>query len=116
MGFDRIKQILNQGLDAWETAKGPADLSRHAPNFGKPSWATKAALLAAVGHGKRLIQPEVIGTPGVPGSGKGNLSNLVIDLRTGFNGPPTRMPEGGPFIPDSQIQEIEDWINGGCPD
>jgi hypothetical protein len=26
------------------------------------------------------------------------------------------MPLGGPFIPDLEIQEIEDWINAGCPD
>jgi hypothetical protein len=26
------------------------------------------------------------------------------------------MPHGGPYIPDAEIQEIEDWINAGCPD
>jgi hypothetical protein len=110
MGFARVKEILDQGIATWQTAPGndnPADLSGHGSTF---SWATKAALLAAVGHGKRLIQPEVIG------NGKGSQANLVLDLRTGISGPATRMPQGGPFIPDSQIQEIEDWINARCPD
>jgi hypothetical protein len=110
MGFDRVRQILDQGIATWQTAPGndnPADLSGHGSTF---SWATKAALLAAVGHGNRLIQPGVIG------NGKGNQANLIIDLRTGLSGPASRMPQGGPFIPDPQIQEIEDWINAGCPD
>jgi hypothetical protein len=110
MGFMRVKKILDQGIATWEGALGndnPADLSGHGNSF---SWATKVALLAAVGHGKRLIQPEVIG------NGKGNQANLIVDLRTGINGPASRMPHRGPFIPDAQIQEIEDWVNAGCPD
>jgi hypothetical protein len=110
MGFARVKTILDQGIATWQAAPGnhnPAHLSGHGNTF---SWATKVALLAAAGHGKRLIDPALIG------NGKGNQTNLIIDLRTGINGPATRMPEGGPFIPDAQIQEIEDWINSGCPD
>jgi len=104
MGFARVKQILDQAMVTWQNANGAADLSGHGPTF---SWATKAALLAAVGHGKQLIQPEVIG--------KGNQANLIIDLRTGF--PATgQMPLGGPFIADAEVQEIEDWVNAGCPD
>jgi len=109
MGFARVKWILDNGISTWQSTPGndnPADLSGHGPTF---SWATKPALLAAFGHGKQLIQPSVIG------NGTANLANLIIDLRTGF--PATgRMPLGGPYIPDSQIQEIEDWINVGCPD
>ena len=112
MGFTRVKEILDQGIATWQAAPGndnPVDLSGHGNTF---SWATKAALLAAVGYGWRLIQPEVIG------NGKGSHANLIIDLRTGIgiSGPATRMPQGGPFIPDAQIQEIEDWINARCPD
>jgi hypothetical protein len=106
MGFMRVKQILDQAMVTWQNANGAADLSGHGPTF---AWATKAALLAAVGHGKQLIQPEV------RGNSMGNQANLIIDLRTGF--PATgRMPQGGPFIADAEIQEIEDWINANCPD
>jgi hypothetical protein len=110
VGFARVKAILDQGIATWEHRAGnhaPANLSVHGSTF---SWATKAALLAAEGHGRRLIAPEVIG------NGKGAQAVLVIDLRTGVAGPATRMPHGGPYLPDSQIQEIEDWINAGCPD
>ena len=110
MGFARVKAILDQGIATWERRPGnhtPANLSVHGSTF---SWATKSALLTAEGHGRRLISPDVIG------NGKGAQAVLVIDLRTGVAGPATRMPHGGPYLPDSQIQEIEDWINAGCPD
>lgn len=106
MGFQRIKDILDQGMGTWEKANGAADLSGHGKSF---SWTTKAELLAAVGHNKRLIQPELIG-------GGGDKTNLVIDLRTGITGPKLRMPMGGPFIADAEVQEIVDWIDQGCPD
>lgn len=109
-GFQRVKDILDGAISTWANSPsngGPPDLSGHGPLF---SWTTKAALLAAVGHGNQLIQPDVIG------NGKGNLAHLVIVLRTGLKGPATRMPEGGPYVPDAQIQEIENWINDGCPD
>lgn len=109
MGSGRVKQILEEAITTWQNDpnnENPADLSGHGPTF---KWGTKAELLAAVGHGLRLIQPEVIG------NGKGNQANLMIDLRKGFPGS-GRMPQGGPFIPDPKIQEIEDWINQGCPD
>jgi hypothetical protein len=110
MGFARVKAILDQAIATWQTSAGnhnPANLSVHGSSF---SWATKSALLAAEGHGRRLIDPSVIGVA------KGNQAILVIDLRTGVAGPATRMPHGGPYVPDAQIQEIEDWINAGCPD
>lgn len=104
--FPRIKDILDRGMAAWEAANGPANLAGHGATF---KWTTKAELMAAVGHGKRLIQPELVGSDGTK-------TNLVIDLRTGISSPALRMPKGGPFIPDSEVQEIVDWINQGCPD
>jgi hypothetical protein len=123
MGFARVNQILVDGIVTWQNAPdndNPADFSGHGASFGyspeidpttnePKGWKDKATLLAAVGHGKQLIQPEVIG------NGMGNQANLIIDLRTGFPGA-GRMPLGGPFIADPQIQEIVDWINAGCPD
>jgi mono/diheme cytochrome c family protein len=102
--FDDVKRILDHAMGAWTQQNGPADLTGHGATF---KWDTKANLLAAVGHGKRLIQREVIG------NGRGKEANLVIDLRTGL---PQRMPKGGPFLDEAAIQRIEDWINAGCPD
>ena len=110
MGFARVKEILDQGIANWQSSPpndNPADLSGHGPTF---SWSMKPDLLAAGGHGARLIQPEVIG------NGKGSQANLIIDLRTGLRGTGSRMPKGGPYNPESQVKEIEDWINAGCPD
>jgi hypothetical protein len=110
MGFTRVKQILDDSITAWNNDPnngGAADLSGHGPSF---AWDTKTNLLAAVGHGKRLIQPEMIG------NGQGNNTNLIVDLRTGITSPALRMPKDGPFIPDNQVQEIVDWIDAGCPD
>jgi hypothetical protein len=105
MGFVRVKQILDQAISDWRQVNGDPDLTGHGATF---SWDTKAQLLSAVGHGKRLIQPEVIG------NNQGSKANLIVDLRTGFNG--MRMPRGGPFLADALIQEIVDWIDAGCPD
>jgi hypothetical protein len=106
MGFQRIKQILDNGMSIWTAQNGMPDFSGHGPTF---SWNSKAELLAAFGHGVQLIQPGVIG------NGNGAQANLVVDLRTGVNKMP-RMPKGGPFISDPEIQEIQDWIDAGCPD
>ena len=58
-----------------------------------------------------MIQPEVVGkTPKL-----GQTANIVIDLKTGLNGK-ARMPKGGPFLTDPEIQVIIDWIDAGCPD
>jgi hypothetical protein len=93
-------------MKVWTQANGTPNLGGHGPTF---KWDTKANLLAAVGHGKQLIQGGLAGC----GSGKGKDANLVIDLRKGLR---LRMPRGGPFLDDAAIQRIEDWIDVGCPD
>lgn len=107
MPFDRVREILDNSIVAWEAAKGKSDLSGHGASF---SWATKVALLAAEGHGERLIDPLLIGTD------QASKAKLIVDLRTGIASPAFRMPLKGPFVPDAEIQEIEDWIRDGCPD
>jgi hypothetical protein len=55
MGFARVKQILEDSIAAWTSKNGnKPDLTGHGPTF---LWNTKQELLAAVGHGKRLIPP-----------------------------------------------------------
>jgi hypothetical protein len=106
VNFARVQTILSDAITNWQkdpNNENPADLSGHGASF---SWASREALLAASGHGVKLIQ--------VQGKGQGEKANLVIDLRTGINGQ-NRMPLNGPYIPDSQIQEIVDWIEADCP-
>lgn len=107
--FNDVRAILDGALLAWKNANGDYDLSGHDGGAAPMLWTTKAELLAAWGHGKQLIQPEV------RGNGQGNAANLVIDLRTGFGTPPRRMPDGGPYISDSDIDTIVVWIDAGCP-
>jgi hypothetical protein len=105
VGFAQVKGILESAITTWTAAHGPPDLSQHGASF---SWSSKQELLAAFGHRRQMIQPEVIG------NGQGAQANLIIDLRTGFNG--LRMPKDGPFVSDADIQTIQDWIDAGCPD
>jgi hypothetical protein len=108
--FKDVHDILDDAIKAWTDANGAPDLSGHNTGSAPMVWATKAELLAAWGHGRRLIQPEVIG------NGKGATANLVIDLKTGFGNPPRRMPNGGPYLNDADINTIIAWIDAGCPD
>ena len=111
MTFETVKTILNKALDDWADANGGApDLSRH-NIVGHPTmtWNSAAELRAAWGKNVPLIQPEVVG------NGRGAEANLVIDLRQGLNGKP-RMPDGGPYLAEAEIQVIVDWIDAGCLD
>src|SRR6266849_3246534 len=102
---------VHSWLVAWTLDHGaPPNLSGHGSGWDKTkgAWDTKDKLRQADGHGHgKLIQP------GVCENRKGKEANLVIDLRTGL---PQQMPKGGPFLDETAIQRIEDWINAGCPD
>ena len=46
--------------------------------------------------------------------GRSDLSYLINKLEgTGIG---DRMPQGGPFLPDAEVQVIKDWIAQGAPD
>ena len=49
--------------------------------------------------------------PGLPGE----ETALIISLRKGLGSIP-KMPMGGPFLKEEEIQEIVDWIDGGMPE
>jgi len=106
--FVHVKEILDNAMTDWSTAHGrQPDLSVHGDDsFG---WNTKEQLAKSDGFGNVLIDPMLVG------NGKGNQTNLVIALRTGVPGFP-RMPLGGPFLPDDQIDYIAQWIDEGIPD
>ena len=48
---------------------------------------------------------------GVPAS----ETALVVSLRRGLGSIP-KMPMGGPFLKEEEIQEIEQWIDAGMPE
>jgi hypothetical protein len=111
MTFKIVKDLLDKSLADWAADNGAQpDLSRHA-STGHPQmvWYTAGDLRAAWGKGMPLIQPDVVGKK------RGNEANLVLALRTGVAGKP-RMPLGGPYLTDPEIQEIVDWIDAGCLD
>jgi hypothetical protein len=112
VSFTDVQTILNQAIAAWRTAHNgnDPDLSGHNTGAAPMVWGSKAELLAAIGKGRRLIDPAVIG------NGKGKDANLVIDLKVGFGNPPRRMPLGGPYVSDPDIDTIIAWIDAGCPD
>jgi hypothetical protein len=113
--FIDVKNILDTIIANWTTGNGaPPDLTGvHGPTFG---WDTRAQLLAASAKGKQLIQPEIIGQPGL-----GKTANLIVDLTAGL-APFPRMPLGGldsntgTFLDlnSPEVQTIIAWIEGGC--
>ena len=64
---------------------------------------------------QELAEDEAMGLqfiePGVPAS----ETALIVSLRRGFGSIP-KMPMGGPFLKEEEIQEIERWIDGGMPE
>jgi len=105
--FIRVQAILDQLIEQWARQRErQPNLRVHGNSF---SWRSKDELLQSVAFGKRLIAPEDIQNK------TGTNSNLVVALRTGV-APYSRMPRGGPFISDSELQEVIDWIDSGTPD
>ncbi len=108
--FAEVKAILDQAIADWIQLNGvdPDLIGQHQPTTGF-SWNTVDELKKAVAKDLPLIQPGVI----KQNPKQGHLANLVIALKTGVNGFP-RMPFGGPYRTDGEIQLIIDWIDGGC--
>jgi hypothetical protein len=111
VSWTRVKEILDGAIAGWKVqndGREPRLTQRHGASFG---WDTKDKLANATAKGFRLIDPSMVGT------GQGAQTNLVIALRDedgveGFG----QMPNGGPFLPADQIDEIIRWIDGGIPD
>ena len=61
----------------------------------------------------QLLQGGVDGPAVI--SGKADASVIIKKLSAN---PPfgDRMPQGGPYLPDSTMQVIKDWINQGAKD
>src|SRR5690242_6103562 len=109
--WPRVKEILDGAIVGWKGLNGgrePLLTQRHGAAFG---WSTKEQLAAATALGFRLVDPEKVG------NGHGAETNLVGALRNEegveFNG---RMPNGGPYLGEDEIDEIVRWIDAGMPD
>lgn len=110
-GFARVKQILDGALTTWrEDQQRIPHTKVHGPNF---RWNTRDELVnAAVELGDLripFIDPEMIG------NGRAEETQLIIHLRRDGD-MFVRMPSGGPYLPDAQIDEIARWIDAGCPE
>lgn len=106
--WPRIKEILDNSLKRWQEAHNRAPRLEIA-HEGHLGWETREELAASNPYGLQLIEPDKVGNR------RARETNLVKILRT-YIGGYRRMPSGGPYIPNEEIQEIVDWINAGMPD
>lgn len=109
-GFARVREILDNSIQNWiKDQQREPHLDVHGPKF---HWNTREELLKAVveiGDGYPLIDPQLIG------NGRAEETFLIQYLR--HDGEMfVRMPSGGPYLPDEQIDEIARWIDAGCPE
>ena len=99
--WSRVKEILDGAMARWERREGRQGL----PGIHDYHWDTPQHLANDSAMGKKFIG---LGVPG-------EETNLVVALRRGFGSIP-RMPMGGPFLKEEEIQEIVSWIDGGMPE
>ena len=85
----------------WERREGRGGL----PGIHDYYWETPQHLANDVAMGRRFIESGVAGEE----------TQLVRALRRGLGTIP-RMPMGGPFVTEDEVQEIVSWIDGGMPE
>lgn len=99
--WPRVQQILADIMQRWERR----EKRRGLPGIHGYYWDTPQELADDEAMGLKFIEP------GVPGS----ETALVVSLRRGLGSIP-KMPMGGPFLKEEEIQEIERWIDAGMPE
>ena len=99
--WPRVQQILADIMQRWERR----EKRRGLPGIHGYYWDTPQELADDEAMGMKFIEP------GVPGS----ETALVVSLRRGLGSIP-KMPMGGPFLKEEEIQEIERWIDAGMPE
>ena len=99
-----MRELLDNIMERWERKMGRKALMKevHGSSF---VWDTPQQLANCVTFKLTMIEP------GVPGRD----TNLVVFLTTGV-GAFGRMPLFGPFLKDSEIDEIVRWIDAGMPE
>ena len=96
--WPRVKEILDNCMERWKERWEREPY----PGIHEYYWNSPEHLANSKPYRRQLIEP------GVPGRD----TNLVLFLRTGERTFP-RMPRGGPYLSDEEIQEIIDWIDTG---
>ena len=99
--WPRVQEILNVIVGRWERKQGRKGL----PGIHDYEWDTPHHLANDRSMGTRFIEP---GTPS-------DETALIVSLRKGFGSIP-RMPMGGPFLKEEEIDEIARWIDAGMPE
>ncbi len=99
--WPRVKEILDGIMKRWEGR----EKRRGLPGIHDYYWETPQQLANDSAMGMKFIEP------GVPPE----ETALIISLRRGLGSIP-KMPMGGPFLKEEEIQEVEDWIGNGMPE
>lgn len=99
--WPRVQEILAEIMQRWERR----EKRRGLPGIHGYYWDTPQELAEDEAMGMKFIEP------GIPAS----ETALVISLRRGLGSIP-KMPMGGPFLREEEIQEIERWIDSGMPE
>ena len=98
--WSRVKELMDGIMARWVARHGPP-----VPGIHDYYWDTAQKLASNKPYGRQLIEP------GVPGKD----TQLVLFLKSGVRTIP-RMPRGGPFMSDEEIEEIISWIDSGMPE
>ena len=99
--WPRVQEILADIMQRWERR----EKRRGLPGIHGYYWDTPQELAEDEAMGMKFIES------GVPAS----ETALVVSLRRGLGSIP-KMPMGGPFLKEEEIQEIERWIDAGMPE
>ena len=99
--WPRVQGILADIMQRWERR----EKRRGLPGIHGYYWDTPQELAEDEAMGMKFIES------GVPAS----ETALVVSLRRGLGSIP-KMPMGGPFLKEEEIQEIEQWIDAGMPE
>ena len=99
--WPRVQEILADIMQRWERR----EKRRGLPGIHGYYWDTPQELAEDEAMGMKFIES------GVPAS----ETALVVSLRRGLGSIP-KMPMGGPFLKEEEIQEIEQWIDAGMPE
>ena len=99
--WPRVQEILAEIMNRWEKRTGRRGL----PGIHGFYWDTPQELAGDSSMSMTFIEE------GVPAS----ETALIISLRRGLGTIP-KMPMGGPFVKEDEVQEIESWIDNGMPE